>query len=74
MGVIADALMMQLRGLVHPLLLTNKDTLRFRCGFKAQGLVLVRLRCFCIFPASTVTAFVLKPRQNPSACVCARLT
>lgn len=30
MGVIADALMMQLRGFVHPLLLTNKDTLRFR--------------------------------------------
>lgn len=30
MGVIAEALMMRLRALVYPRLLTNKDILRFR--------------------------------------------
>lgn len=33
MGVIAEALMMRLRALVYPRLLTNKDILRFRSLF-----------------------------------------
>lgn len=33
MGVIAEALMMRLRALAHPRLLTNKDILRFRSLF-----------------------------------------
>lgn len=42
MGVIAEALMMRLRALVYPRLLTNKDALRFR------SLFYLSLKCFYI--------------------------
>jgi len=48
MGVIAEALMMQLRALVYPLLLTNKDTLRFR--FSSLGLKCVSHCIYLMLP------------------------